>query len=89
MAISSNGEPSVHKRPALDPKQAQELLVLGEADRELGGALSEKFGMKLDVLERLDFLLEGAQARRSRALLELHHHRETMGGESTGGCVRD
>ena len=61
---------------------AEDALIIGETDTIMCGAFAEALSEKLALVERLDFLLENAEARRASALRELHRHREALATEA-------
>jgi hypothetical protein len=56
-------------------------LIIGEMEVAMSGAFAAMLGHKLSLLERLDTLLESAEARRASALRDLHRHREALAQE--------
>jgi hypothetical protein len=51
---------------------------LAKAGLTMDARMAETLAINLDDVERLDYLLEPAEARRASALRELAHHRETL-----------
>ena len=57
---------------------AGDVLVLGVAEGVMCGALAETLERKLDVLERINVLLEKDEAQRTSAMREIQRHREAV-----------
>jgi hypothetical protein len=57
---------------------AGDVLILGVAEGVMCGALTETLERKLDVLERIDCLLEKDEAQRTSAMREIRRHREAV-----------
>jgi hypothetical protein len=63
-------------------------LIVGETEVFMSGAFARALGEKLSLIERLDFLLESAEARRASALRELHRHREALAAQTEKAAQR-